>query len=277
MMDSITGEHISFSYTYPDIGEDVLHDVSLDIRAGEFLAVLGANGSGKSTLFKHCNAILPLQNGNLRVLHLDAADPDTLWELRRLCGMVFQNPDNQFVSPILEEDTAFALRNYDVSEEEIPDKVQAALSLVGLSGLERRSPHSLSGGQKQRAAIAGVLAMEPQILIFDEATAMLDPPGRKEVLDCLKKLHALGRTVIMITHYVEEAVLADRVILMRQGSILQSGTPREILCDSALLAQADLLPPTAVRLYEDLSARGIRLPHCPLTAEELVEELCQLK
>ncbi len=276
-MDAIAGEHITFSYTYPDSGDEVLHDVSLSVRAGEFIAVLGANGSGKSTLLKHCNAILPLQNGNLRVLHLDAADADSLWELRRLCGMVFQNPDNQFVSPILEEDTAFALRNYDVPEEEIPDKVHAALSLVGLNGLERRSPHSLSGGQKQRAAIAGVLAMNPQILIFDEATAMLDPPGRVEVLECLKKLHRTGRTVIMITHFVEEAVYADRVILMRHGRILRTGTPREILCDCALLAEADLLPPTAVRLYEDLLARGIHLPRCPLTSEELVEEICRLK
>ncbi len=276
-MEAIHGENITFSYDYPEGGNNALQDVSVSVSVGEFVAVLGANGSGKSTLFRHCNAILPLQSGKLRILHLDAADKDSLLTLRRLCGMVFQNPDNQFVSPILEEDTAFTLRNYDTPEEEIPQKVRDILSLVGLSGLERRSPHSLSGGQKQRAAIAGVLVAEPEILIFDEATAMLDPHGREEVLQCLKKLHRMGKTVIMITHYVEEAAVADRIILMRKGRILRTGTPEEILCDTALLAEADTLPPTAVRLYEDLKRRGICLPRCPLTSEELVEELCRLK
>ena len=276
-MQAIQGENITFSYEYPSAGNDVLQNISFSVSAGEFIAVLGANGSGKSTLFKLCNAILPLQSGKLRILHLDAAEEDSLFTLRRLCGMVFQNPDNQFVSPILEEDTAFALRNYDTPEEEIPHRVGEVLSLVGLRGMERRSPHSLSGGQKQRAAIAGVLVTEPDILIFDEATAMLDPPGRKEVLECLHKLHRMGRTIIMITHYAEEAVHADRVLLMRQGKILAAGSPREILTSSALMAEADLLPPTAVRLYEELKERGISLARCPLTPEELVEEVCRLK
>lgn len=276
-MSAVTGESISFSYDYDMASDLALKDLTFSIEKGELIAILGANGCGKSTLVKHLNAILPLQEGKLNVLDLDVSKEEHLWELRRLCGMVFQNPDNQFVSSIVEEDVAFGLENYEVPEELISQKVKQALSLVGMVGFERRAPHTLSGGQKQRVAMAGVLAMDPEILIFDEATAMLDPEGREEVLSYLKEIHRLGKTVIMITHYVEETVDADRIFLMKEGRILRSGTPRELLTVPDLLAEAELVPPTAVRLYYDLAERGILLSHCPLTNEEFVEEVCRLK
>ena len=276
-MSAVLGKELSFTYDYDGSSHPALHRVSFEIQRGEFVAILGANGSGKSTLAKHLDALLALQQGSLSVLHLDVSKEEHIRELRRLCGMVFQNPDNQFVSSIVEEDVAFGLRNYDTPESEIPQNVAEALSLVGMSGFERRSPHTLSGGQKQRVAMAGVLAMEPDILIFDEATSMLDPEGRKEVLAYLKKIHELGKTILMITHYVEEATFADRIFLMQHGEIIQIGAPRELLTDIALLKKANLTPPIAVQLYYDLLECGISLPHCPLTNDELVEELCRLK
>lgn len=275
-MNAVTGKQISFTYPYSGNRTRALSDISFTIEKGEFIAVLGENGCGKSTLAKHINALLPLQKGELTVFHINAGDETKLWELRRLCGMVFQNPDNQFVSSIVEEDVAFGLQNYNVPEEEIPEKVDHALSLVGMQDFKRRSPHTLSGGQKQRAAMAGVLAVDPDILLFDEATSMLDPKGRNEVLSCLKKLHSMGKTILMITHYAEEAVFADRIFLMQGGTILKTGTPRQILTDLPLLKKARLTPPVPVKLYYDLQKEGIFLSRCPLTNEELVEELCRL-
>ncbi len=276
-MQAVMGNQISFTYDDDGVSNPVLKDISFGIEEGEFIAVLGANGCGKSTLVRLLNGILPLQKGTLRVWNLDPGEEACLWELRRLCGMVFQNPDNQFVSSIVEEDVAFGLRNYDTPEEEIPGRVSRALSLVGMQGYERHSPHMLSGGQKQRVAAAGVLVMEPEILVFDEATSMLDPQGRREVLACLQQIHEMGKTVLMITHYVEETLAADRIFLMQKGQLRKSGSPREILTDRELLAQAGLLPPAAVRLYYDLMDSGIFLERCPLTEGELVEELCRLK
>ena len=276
-MDAVAGKQISFIYDYGG-GEDfALKDISLEIQKGEFTAILGANGCGKSTLAKLLNGLLPLQKGELKVWDVDLRDEAKLWEVRRLCGMVFQNPDNQFVSAVVEEDVAFGLRNYDTPEAEIQGRVSQALSLVGMAGYERYSPHMLSGGQKQREAMAGILAMEPEILVFDEATSMLDPQGRGEVLSCLGRLHGLGKTILMITHYVEEAIAADRVLLMQDGRVLKTGCPREILTDRELLAQAGLTPPAAVRMYYDLKDSGFCLRKCPLTNEELVEEVCRLK
>lgn len=277
IMQAVTGKQISFAYEDGYVVKPVLEDISFAIEKGEFIAVLGANGCGKSTMVRLLNGLLPLEKGQLKVWGLDPRQESQLRELRRLCGMVFQNPDNQFVSAIVEEDVAFGLRNYDTPEEEIPERVRRALSLVGMQGYERHSPHMLSGGQKQRVAVAGVLAMEPEILIFDEATSMLDPQGRREVLACLKQIHGMGKTVLMITHYVEEALGADRIFLMQGGKLCKSGSPREILTDRDLLAQAGLIPPLAVRLYHDLRDSGILLDRCPLTSEELVEELCRLK
>lgn len=251
-----------------------LDSVSFTVKRGEWLAILGHNGSGKSTLARHLNALLELQSGALTVAGIDAADSAAVWQLRRRVGMVFQNPDNQFVSSVVEEDVAFGLENYGVARKEIPVKVEDALAQVGMSGFEKRSPHALSGGQKQRVAIAGVLALEPEILVFDEATAMLDPAGRQEVLEIMRQLHRKGTTILMITHYVEEAVEADRVLVLKQGKVLTEGTPRAILSDAAILQDAGLLPPMCVRLYYDLRRQGVDLPQCPLNNEEMAEMLC---
>lgn len=280
----IKGSRLGFSYFWDGESIPVFEQANIELKEGEWTAILGCNGCGKSTLVRLMNGLLPLQNGNLSVNGINAGNPANKWELRRICGMVFQNPDNQFVSSVLEEDIAFGLENAQVPEREVTSKVKAALELVGLEGYEKRSPSSLSGGQKQRAALAGVLALNPEILIFDEATSMLDPKGRREVLAKMKKLRDCGKTVVMITHDVEEAVLADQVILMGcpngqkdPNTVLAQGSVREILTDSRLLIQAGIVPPMAVRMYEDLKLVGIELNRCPLTKEELAEALCRWK
>lgn len=273
----INARNIVFSYDYSDRKRS-LNGVSIDVHEGELVAVLGHNGCGKSTLIKHFNALLDLQKGELTVAGLDAKCEANIIKLRRTVGMVFQNPDNQFVSSIVEEDVAFGLENYGVSYSEIPEKVSAALKNVGLEGFEKRSPSMLSGGQKQRVALAGVLAVDPDILVFDEVTSMLDPDGRCEVLSILKQLHEKRhKTIVMITHYIDEAVFADRVYLMHDGKMLASGTPREMLTDLELLGKAGLTPPLPVRMYHDLKDNGIELPFCPLTNDELTEAICRLK
>lgn len=280
----IKGSELEFSYFWDGESIPVFEKVNIELNVGEWTAILGCNGSGKSTLVRLMNGLLPVQKGSLFINEINAGNPANKWELCRKCGMVFQNPDNQFVSSVLEEDIAFGLENAQVPEEEAVRRGKAALELVGLEGYEKRSPASLSGGQKQRAALAGVLALNPEILIFDEATSMLDPKGRREVLTEMKKLRSRGKTVVMITHDVEEAVLADRVILMgcpngqkTPNTVLAQGSVREILTDSGLLKQAGILPPMAVRMYEDLKQAGIELNRCPLTKEELAEELCRWK
>ena len=280
----IKGSRLGFSYFWDGESIPVFEQANIELKEGEWTAILGCNGCGKSTLVRLMNGLLPLQNGNLSVNGTNAGNPANKWELCRVCGMVFQNPDNQFVSSVLEEDIAFGLENAQVPEREVTSKVKAALELVGLEGYEKRSPSSLSGGQKQRAALAGVLALNPEILIFDEATSMLDPKGRREVLAEMKKLRDCGKTVVMITHDVEEAVLADQVILMgcpngqkNPNTVLAQGSVREILTDSRLLIQVGIVPPMAVRMYEDLKLAGIELNRCPLTKEELAEALCRWK
>lgn len=280
----IKGSRLGFSYFWDGESIPVFEQANIELKEGEWTALLGCNGCGKSTLVRLMNGLLPLQDGNLSVNGINAGNPANKWELCRTCGMVFQNPDNQFVSSVLEEDIAFGLENAQVPEREVTSKVKAALELVGLEGYEKRSPSSLSGGQKQRAALAGVLALNPKILIFDEATSMLDPKGRREVLAEMKKLRDCGKTVVMITHDVEEAVLADQVILMGRpneqkdpNTVLAQGSVREILTDSRLLIQAGIVPPMAVRMYEDLKLAGIELNRCPLTKEELAEALCRWK
>ena len=280
----IKGSRLGFSYFWDGESIPVFEQANIELKEGEWTALLGCNGCGKSTLVRLMNGLLPLQDGNLSVNGINAGNPANKWELCRTCGMVFQNPDNQFVSSVLEEDIAFGLENAQVPEREVTSKVKAALELVGLEGYEKRSPSSLSGGQKQRAALAGVLALNPEILIFDEATSMLDPKGRREVRAEMKKLRDCGKTVVMITHDVEEAVLADQVILMGRpngqkdpNTVLAQGSVREILTDCGLLKQAGILPPMAVRMYEDLKQAGIDLNRCPLTKEELAEALCRWK
>lgn len=272
----VEGKNISFSYDFDD-SSFALQGVDIAIEQGEFVVILGCNGSGKSTLVKHFNALLGLQHGELRVAQIDVGNEEEIWLLRRLCGMVFQNPDNQFVSSVVEEDIAFGLENYETPSRKIPERVQSALALVEMSGFEKRAPNTLSGGQKQRVALAGVLALKPEIIIFDEATAMLDPGGRQEVAKIMRKLHRAGKTIIAITHYVEEAVAADKIILMAQGRVLACGSPKAILTDLDLMKEAGMLPPLPVRLYYDLRQAGVHLNHCPLTDEELVEEICQLR
>ncbi len=275
-MSFIHAENISFTYNCEDSVKKALCDISFDINKGEFIAILGSNGSGKSTLAKHLNAILELQSGNLTVADLGVSDQKNLWQLRRTCGMVFQNPDNQFISTVVEEDIAFGLRNFNTDTKNIPDKVNEALSIVDMDGCNKRSPSELSGGQKQRIAMAGVLAVEPDIVIFDEATSMLDPKGRLEIISYLHKLHNAGKTVIMITHYCEEAVSCDRVFILKEGMLIGQGSPREILTDTDMLKNASLSAPMSVNFYYDLQKRGIKLPRCPLTMNELAEEICQL-
>lgn len=275
-MKAVEAENLIFSYQSGS-RQKSLDDVSVEIKKGEFVALLGKNGSGKTTLARLFNVLLPVQHGTLRVAELNACDNSILYEIRKNCAMVFQNPDNQFVSTLVEEDVAFAPRNFGVAENDIPDRVQTALEMVGLSGFEQRSTHMLSGGQKQLVAVAGVLAAEPDIIVFDEATAMLDCCGREEIMSVIKKLHQQGKTIIMITHCADEAAAADRILLMDNGKILKDGTAKEILTDTVLLCKAGIEPPVAVSAYHDLKLRGILLSSCPITEEELVGELCSLK
>ncbi|MCB2214072.1 energy-coupling factor transporter ATPase [bacterium] len=276
-MDIIEASNLVYSYDYDGSEKRSLDGITLNIRRGELVAILGQNGSGKTTFVKHLNALLPVQSGELTVARLDASNSANIWKIRKECGMVFQDPNNQFVSSVIEEDIAFGLENFGTPADEIPTKIRRALEIVGMAGYEKKSPHMLSGGQKQRIAIAGVLAIDPDIIIFDEATAMLDPKGRQEVLATIQKLHdEEAKTIIMISHYVEEAIIADWVILLKDGRLLAKGTPQNILTDPALLNQTGLTPPLAVKAYYDLRAAGVQLPGCPLTNRDLVEALCQL-
>ena len=277
-MGIIEAVNLVHSYEYEGSQNRSLDGISLNIHEGELVAVLGKNGCGKTTFVKHINALLEVQGGELTVAGLDARSAVNIWQIRKECGMVFQDPNNQFVSSVVEEDIAFGLENYDTPVGEIPEKVARALSIVGMAGSEKKSPHMLSGGQKQRIAIAGVLAIDPDIIVFDEATAMLDPEGRREVLATIRRLHdEEHKTIIMISHYVEEAVFADRVVLFRNGKLLAEGAPREILTEPELMHSTGLTPPLAVRVYYDLKAAGVTLSTCPLTNEELVEALCPLQ
>ena len=274
----IEASDLFHSYEYEGSQSRSLDGISLRIDQGEWIAILGQNWSGKTTFAKHINALLSVQEGELTVAGLDAKDPANAWKIRQECGMVFQDPNNQFVSSVIEEDISFGLENFDTPDNEIPEKVAKALALVGMDGFEKKSPHMLSGGQKQRIAIAGVMAVDPDIILFDEATTMLDPEGRQEVLSTIQRLHAEeGKTIIMITHFIEEAVLADRVLVFKQGSLVGDGAPGEILSDLDLLDRAGLAPPLPVSAYYDLKKAGVILPRCPLTIEDLVEALCQLR
>ena len=268
--------------TYADPAEEdqqpvlALRGVDLAIEKGSFVVVLGHNGSGKSTLAKTFNGVLLPAGGKVYVEGMDTCDESLLLAIRRTVGMVFQNPDNQIVANVVEEDVAFAPENLGVPPAEIRRRVDDALAAVGMSEFVRHAPHLLSGGQKQRVAIAGVLALSPDILVFDEATAMLDPDGRQEVLRTIRRLHKeQHKTVVMITHYIEEAIGADRVYLIHNGKMIADGTAREMLTQPELLAAAGLTPPMPVQMYYDLKQAGIVLARCPLTLEELAEELCR--
>lgn len=249
-------------------------EVSMDINQGEFIAILGHNGSGKSTLAKHMNAILYPTEGTIWVDGKDTQDESELWNIRQSAGMVFQNPDNQIIGQVVEEDVGFGPENMGVPTKEIWERVEESLRAVGMYQFRKHSPNKLSGGQKQRVSIAGVLAMHPKCIILDEPTAMLDPNGRKEVIRAVRGLNQVeGVTVILITHYMEEIIHADKVFVMDQGSIAMQGTPREIFSQVERLKELRLDVPQVTLLAYELQKRGLALPDGILTTKELVEAL----
>ncbi len=255
-----------------------LSDISLSISSGEFVAIIGHNGSGKSTLAKHLNALLLPTEGTVLVKGMDTRDSQHLWTIRQTAGMVFQNPDNQMVATAVEEDVAFGPENLGVPAAEIRRRVEAALKTVGMWEYRTAAPHLLSGGQKQRVAIAGVLAMQPEALILDEPTAMLDPSGRREVMDTVVRLNRdEGITVVHITHFMEEAVLATRVIVMNDGRVVLDGAPEEVFSHVNELRALGLDVPQVTELAQRLSQHQVTLPSGILTVERMVAEICQLK
>ena len=265
------------SFTYEEATEPALTGVTLDIREGEFLAVLGHNGSGKSTLAKLLNALYLPTEGTVTVCGIDTRDDDRLWDIRQQAGMIFQNPDNQIVATVVREDVAFGLENLAVPHDEMLTRIDEALAAVRMTEHAESAPHMLSGGQKQRVAIAGILAMQPRVIIADEATAMLDPSGRREVLSTIRRLNReKGITVVWITHYMEEAAQADRVVVMNHGQAVLSGDPREVFEQVDTLREMHLDVPHMTDLAQDLRKEGVPLPAGILTAEEMTEEVCKL-
>ncbi|MBQ2147694.1 MAG: energy-coupling factor transporter ATPase [Firmicutes bacterium] len=252
-----------------------LDGVTLDIEKGSFVAIVGSNGSGKSTLAKHLNALLLPSFGEVLVCGMSTADPDNTWEIRRRCGMVFQNPDNQLVSSVVEDDVAFGPENLGVDPAEIRQRVDNALNAVGMYEFRKKGPHLLSGGQKQRIAIAGVLAMQPECIVFDEPTAMLDPSGRAEILKIIRGLHEEGKTVILITHFMEEAAQADRIIVMDKGRPILDETPAALFAHGEKLQELNLQMPFGASMAAKLRDLGVDLPEGIITAERLAECLCR--
>ena len=276
MGEFIRVEHLSHVFHAGGEGAHrALSDVSLSIAEGEFLAILGTNGSGKSTLARHFNALLMPTEGKCTVAGLDTRETQELWRIRELVSMVFQNPDNQIIAAVVEDDVAFGPENLGIEPQEIRARVREALAAVGMERYRTAAPHLLSGGQKQRVAIAGALAMKTRCLVLDEPTAMLDPLGRKEVLETVQRLHReKGITVICITHFMEEAAAADRVILMEEGRIAAEGSPREVFQDVGGMKARGLAVPLAVELATLLREAGVSLPADLLTDKELVKALC---
>lgn len=264
-------------FAYPGEREAALDRVSLSVRHGEMVAVLGHNGSGKSTFAKHLNAILLPQGGVCYVGGINTADEDRLLDLRRTAGMVFQNPDNQIVATIVEEDVAFGLENLGIPPDEIRQRVDEALKEVGMYDYRLHAPHQLSGGQKQRIAIAGIIAMMPKLIILDEPTAMLDPRGREEVMETIMRLNReFGVTIILITHYMDEAAACQRVVVMDDGKVLLDDTPKAVFSHVALLKKVGLDVPQATEIVFELRRSGIDLPKDIITDEECVEALSRL-
>ena len=267
--------HLSHLYV-DENGNDVraLDDVSLTIRRGEFVAIIGTNGSGKSTLAKHFNVLLQPTGGNVTVCGFDTLDDEHIWNIRQHVGMVFQNPDNQIVAAVVEEDVAFGPENLGVPSAEIRKRVDDALAAVNMTEYAEHGPHLLSGGQKQRIAIAGVLAMKPDCIVLDEPTAMLDPKGRLEVLETTHRLNKEeGITIVIITHFMEEAVTADRVVVMKNGVKLQEGTPREIFTQVDTLKDLGLDVPVAAEVASKLIQKGVDIPNDIITNDELGDAL----
>ena len=278
MEEIIKVKDLVFEYVGEESRHRAIDNFSLDIKKGEFVAVIGHNGSGKSTLSKNMNAILVPTSGDVLVKGMNTKEEENIWNIRQSAGMVFQNPDNQIVATIVEEDVAFGCENLGIEPKEIRERVDNALKSVDMYEMRDRQPHLLSGGQKQRVAIAGIIAMRPDCIIFDEATAMLDPSGRAEVMNTIKRLNKeYNITVLHITHFMEEAVEADRVIVMEKGKKVLEGTPREVFNHVGELKRIGLDVPYMTELAHLLKEDGINIKQDVLTVDEMVGELCQLK
>lgn len=284
MQNIIDAKDLVFEYyNYNEEGEvksavKALNGASIQIQEGEFVVILGHNGSGKSTFAKHLNGILSPKEGTLVVCGIDATDKNKTWDIRKEVGMVFQNPDNQIVATIIEEDVAFGPENLGIEPSEIRKRVDNALETVGMTEYMKGSPNQLSGGQKQRIAIAGVIAMQPRCIVFDESTAMLDPIGRREVMSTMEKLNKeYGITIIHITHYMQEAILADRIVVMDKGEVLLEGTPREVFKEVKKLKEIGLDVPDTTYLAYLLREAGFDIDTTLLSVEEVTEAICQLK
>lgn len=283
-MDIVKTDKLVFEYEKRDEEGNVIgthravDEVDLDVKEGQFIAILGHNGSGKSTLAKHINAILVPTGGTMWVDGKDTKKPEELWNVRQSAGMVFQNPDNQIIGTVVEEDVGFGPENLGVPTDEIWERVEDSLKSVGMIEYRHHSPNKLSGGQKQRVAIAGVVAMEPKCIVLDEPTAMLDPVGRKEVLKTVKKLRKKKNvTVVLITHYMEEVIDADKIYVMDHGHVVMEGTPREIFAQVDRLKEYRLDVPQVTILADTLRKMGFDIPEGILRKEELVEAVCRLK
>ena len=279
MRDIISVEHLA--YTYPGMddvpGVPVFEDMNLTIQEGSFVAILGTNGCGKSTLAKHFNSILLPTGGKVYVCGIDTANEDRIMTVRHNVGMVFQNPDNQIVANVVEEDVAFGPENLGIAAPEIRHRVDNALKQVGMYEYREHAPHLLSGGQKQRIAIAGIIAMEPKCIVLDEPTAMLDPRGRKEVIDTVSRLNReKGITVVLITHHMDEAAKADRVVVLNKGKVAADGTPKEVFSQVELLHSIGLASPETVELCWELKRQGFDLPLDALEPEECAQALYSL-
>ena len=271
----ICAQNVTFSYA-PD-GSGTLNNINLEFNTGDFVAILGHNGSGKSTFAKHLNAILLPQGGRVLIDGMNTADEDKLWDIRANTAMVFQNPDNQIVATVVEEDVAFAAENLGIPPHEIRKRVDEALEIVGMTEFKHHAPHLLSGGQKQRIAIAGVIAMRPKTIVFDEPTAMLDPQGRKEVMKCINELNTIhGITIILITHNMEEAVQAKRVVVIDNGRVVMDDTPRNVFSHVDQVRALGLDVPQVTYLAHILKKKGIDLPEGILTVDECITELNKL-
>ena len=276
MKDSmIDVQDVKFRYD-PEQPGYAVDGVSMQVRRGEFVAVLGANGCGKSTLAKHFNAILLPEKGTVLVEDMDTRTEDHLYDIRQKVGMVFQNPDNQIVATIVEEDVAFALENLGVPAPEIRERIDESMKLAGIYEQKDKAPHKLSGGQKQRVAIAGVIAMRPDCLVLDEATAMLDPRGRRQVMKTIRQLREAGISIVAITHYMEEAAQADRVLVMSRGRIVMEGTPEQVFSQTERLHSYHLDVPQAAELRDELVKAGIPMPKNVITPEACAEALYAL-
>lgn len=283
-MGIIKTEKLVFEYIRRDEEGNVegitraVDEVDIDVRQGDFVAILGHNGSGKSTLAKHINAILYPTEGTVWVDGMDTSQEKNLWDVRQSAGMVFQNPDNQIIGTVVEEDVGFGPENMGISTEEIWERVEESLKCVGMWAYRKKSPNKLSGGQKQRVAIAGVVAMHPKCIVLDEPTAMLDPTGRKEVIRTVRALNQVEDvTVLLITHYMEEVIYADKVLVMDEGKVVMQGTPREIFSQVEQLQKYRLDVPQVTLLAHELKKAGLPVPDGVLTVDELVEELCRCK